>query len=329
MQSLHLSQDRNLGRMGVALTLCVAFLMILVQPQAAWATPFGNVTETSVEVSGPPVVAAGEEFEVSVVVRSVSGLFGGQFELSFDPADRQGVNDSLLPGVDLEPYVVGVKSIDNDTGSILFAASRAGDVEGLSGDVVLATVRFVALAPVEWTTIGISNILLGDKNANQIASGTSQDLTLAITPAGATVRGQVMLGGRTTGNWEGALVTIGGTELEATTNAEGNFEFPAVPPGIYTFQANADGYLAAECDGVEVIAPLTELMPVELVAGDVTGDGFIDISDAVAIGVAFGDVTSNPAADLNGDGAVNVFDLILMAVNFGAASPTTWACIDP
>lgn len=333
MQPLQASQGRKSNRVGTTLVLCLVLLIALVLPQVALADP---LLGASVEVSGPPVVAVDEEFEVSVVVHDVEALFGGQFELSFDPTYLEAVGDSLLPGADLEPHVVGVRSTDNVAGSILFAVSREGDVEELSGDVVLATVSFVALAPVEGTTISISNVLLGDKSANEVPFDVTQDLILSITggPTGATVQGQVMLEARASGNWDEAVVSIGGTDLSAITDPDGYFEFLDVPLGIYDFTADADGYLPAVCEGLEVVAPVTALMPTELVAGnvvDVEGEPFpiIDIADAVAIGAAFGDPASNPAADLNDDGAVNILDLIIMAVNFGASGPTPWACLDP
>jgi hypothetical protein len=132
MRFLNISRGKNPGvKTTTPVALCLVFLLGLAQPQAAMAVQ-GPVA--FVEVVGPSVVTAGQEFEVSVVARNVTGLFGGQFELSFDPAYLQGVEDSLLPGTDLEPSVVGVKHINNDAGSILFAVSRKGDVEGLSGD---------------------------------------------------------------------------------------------------------------------------------------------------------------------------------------------------
>jgi len=317
--------------MGIRLTLCVVLLLALVLPQAVLASPLATGSAWYVEVTGPTEVAEGAEFEVSVIAKSVSGLFGGQFDLSFDPTYLAAVEGSLQPGSDMEPTVVGVREIDNGAGSISFAVSRQGDVAELSGEViVLATVRFEALVPTQSTTIDIGGVMLGDKYAREIPVENLQGLTLAITGVpGATVQGQVKLGGRTVGNWDGAEVTIDGTAFAATTDPNGDFQIVDVPAGIYTFRANADGYLEAVCENLAVVAPLTTLMPIELVAGDVNGDGVIDVIDAVAIGAAFGDPASNPAADLNDDGAVNVLDLILMSVNFGAEAPTVWGCLDP
>ncbi|GAB4526838.1 MAG: hypothetical protein Kow0063_01490 [Anaerolineae bacterium] len=329
MQSPQASLGKTLSRIGVTL-LGLALVLALVLPQVALAGPLAQGSAMSVEVLGPVEVAEGDEFEVSVTVKGVSSLFGGQFELSFDPTYLEAVGGSLSPGGEMEPSVVGVSQIDNVAGSISFAASRQGDVAELAGDIVLATVRFTALVPTQATTIGIGNVLLGDKLAHEVPYGYTQDLTLTITGvAGATVQGYVMLEGRPNGQWDGALVTIDSTSFEAITNPDGSFEFVDVPPGVYTFRANADGYLEAVCENMEVVAPLTILGPVELLAGDVNGDGIIDIVDAVAIGTAFGDPASNPAADLNDDGAINVLDLILMAVNFGVEAPTVWACLDP
>jgi len=54
--------------------------------------------------------------------------------------------------------------------------------------------------------------------------------------------------------------------------------------------------------------------------GDITGDGVVDIFDAIQLGNAFGtksgDKRWNPRADLNKDGNVDIFDAILLANNF-------------
>jgi hypothetical protein len=280
-----------------------------------------------IDVTGPASVTKDEEFEVSVVIRNVTGLYGGQFRLTFDPVYLQGVSGSLSPGGALAPSVVGLAHIDNATGQAWFAVSRQGDQDELSGDVVLATLRLRAMAAVESTFLGVDNVLLGSKTALNIPVGGTDGHTLSIsTPSEtASVSGQVTLEGRAANNHDGALVVIEGTGLSATTDGVGNFLFTGLSPGTYDFTADAVGYLPVQCVGRAIVAPETTLTLVELVAGDVNDNGAIDITDAVAIGTAFGNPAANPAADLNDDGAVNVLDLILMAANFGAGSPP-WAC---
>jgi hypothetical protein len=292
------------------------------------ATPMPTLpptTEALVDVTGPVSVTPGQEFEVSVVVRNVTGLYGGQFRLTFDPVYLQAVGDSLAPGEALAPSVIGLSRIDNATGQVWFAVSRQGDQDELSGDVVLATLRFTAVAAVEQTALGVDNALLGNKAALIIPVGGTDGHTLSITSGTASVLGQVTLQGRAADNHDGAVVLIEGTGLSAVTDAVGQFLFADLAPGTYGFTADAAGYLPAHCSAKTVVAPQTTLTSVELVAGDVNDDGIIDITDAVAIGAAFGNRDANPAADLNDDGAVNVLDLILVAANFGAVSPP-WGC---
>ena len=60
----------------------------------------------------------------------------------------------------------------------------------------------------------------------------------------------------------------------------------------------------------------------EKIAGDINGDGVVDIFDLVFVAKALGNTEPNDA-DVNGDGVINIFDLALVASNFGntAAAP--------
>jgi hypothetical protein len=88
----------------------------------------------------------------------------------------------------------------------------------------------------------------------------------------------------------------------------------------------------------QVLAPRTALDNVQtnniqgagsLVAktlvGDVTGNGFVDIFDAIQLANAFGTATGqaryNADADLNGSGGIDIFDAILLAGNFNKHVP--------
>ncbi len=57
------------------------------------------------------------------------------------------------------------------------------------------------------------------------------------------------------------------------------------------------------------------------IAGDINGDGKVDIFDVIALGRSFGTAISNPNwnpnADLNADGTVDLLDAVILASNFG------------
>jgi hypothetical protein len=59
--------------------------------------------------------------------------------------------------------------------------------------------------------------------------------------------------------------------------------------------------------------------------GDITGNGLVDIFDAIqlanAFGTSIGEMRYNPDADLSGNGKVDIFDAILLAGNFNKHVP--------
>ncbi|MEM1551130.1 MAG: dockerin type I domain-containing protein [Candidatus Bathyarchaeia archaeon] len=59
--------------------------------------------------------------------------------------------------------------------------------------------------------------------------------------------------------------------------------------------------------------------------GDLNGDGYVDIFDAVKIALAFGAEYGDPnydlTADINKDGIVDIFDMVVVAIHFGEGTP--------
>lgn len=146
-------------------------------------------------------------------------------------------------------------------------------------------------------------------------------------PTTAIVSGQVILAGRANNDWSGGTVTIGDTGQNASTDATGNFAIAGVAFGAHSsITADGPGYLPAVCTAVTVITPNTVLNSVNLLSGDITDDGQVDIADATAIGVSFGQTGSGLPTDINRDGIIDIFDIILVSVNFGQG-PQVWDCL--
>jgi len=104
---------------------------------------------------------------------------------------------------------------------------------------------------------------------------------------------------------------------------DGSFVVPNVPTGQYLVQAARAGYLSAQGYVTIAVAGETKtLPPITLIAGDLNGDGQVDLFDLVRMTVAFGaqDV-ADASADLTGDGQLNLFDMTLAGNNLGQTGP--------
>ena len=103
-----------------------------------------------------------------------------------------------------------------------------------------------------------------------------------------------------------------------------SFELPSsgIPLGNYTV------YATTNLNAPEAHATFTLIL-----AGDINGDGIVDIFDAILLARAFdshsanydyqGEPASpnwNPNADLNHDGVVDIFDAIILSANFGKST---------
>src|SRR6266550_934713 len=99
--------------------------------------------------------------------------------------------------------------------------------------------------------------------------------TVAGQQSSGTLRGQVAdeFGGLIVG----ATITVSdqnGVEKSTTTNTDGNYSFPALPPGRYTLTASAPGFANYENPDVEVTAgraiPLNVTLNVTVEQAEVT-----------------------------------------------------------
>ena len=327
---------------------CLLWLQTSASPAAAQepvldlsvivtAEDFGTLS-----VASTPTFNVGDVFKISIVALGVNdpGIFGSQFEVTYDPTYLKAVDGSLVSGSALEPVVIAVADIDLDNGVVSWAASRQGDLEDISGDVVLASLSLEAISPTEppegqTTLIDLRNVKLGAKGGLDVPVSGLVPLEIIIqddgtTPGDGDIIGNVKVEGRADNNQAGHTVTAEGSLgglLSDDTDENGDFSINDAPADTYTMTADSPGFLDAACAGVvHTVDALTTLADVQLLAGDINDDDVIDITDAVAIGAAFGS-TAGELADLNLDGVVDILDLILMSANYGQTSEgNPWIC---
>ncbi|MBI1877515.1 MAG: hypothetical protein HYR94_04670 [Chloroflexi bacterium] len=292
----------------------------------AQAEPTSGLT---IEVVGPAAVAVGDTFEVQIVVNNSlpSGIFGYQFWLDWNPAVVAPVEAAPI----LSPDFPLMAQTEISEGQFRVTASREGDVEGLTGSLTLLTWTFQAKAAADLDVahFDLTLVTLGQKDGTELPLDAITNLTVTIVETAlqrGNLSGNVQVEGRASGSQAGFSILINELGLAATTTPGGDFAFADVEFGPYTLTANSPGFLSATCTGLTHSSESTNLAGVTLLAGDLTGDGLIDVADATAIGLASGSAP-DVAADLNGDGGVNVLDLILLAVNFGqSAADHPWVC---
>ena len=117
----------------------------------------------------------------------------------------------------------------------------------------------------------------------------------------------------------GNRVTLAATSLQGSSEGDGTlatftFEVVAVSPRLPTL---SDAKLTdSNADFLDVrIENATEMEPTQL-AGDVNGDGVVDLTDMETATARLGQTGEN-TADMNGDGVVNAADLLLIAAAIG------------
>ena len=167
-----------------------------------------------------------------------------------------------------------------------------------------------------------------------------KDVKVPVVPEGVSVSGTVK--SYNPGNATTIQLMQGGAEKYSTTidpttgsgQKEQSFTFASVAAGKYDLVVVKPGHLSYTVKNVVVgdtAIDLTELadkpyQTITLLAGDVNGDGKINLTDLSIFKNNFGKTGSavtNLLADITGDGKINLLDLGVFKNNFGK---TTSAC---
>jgi general secretion pathway protein D len=118
----------------------------------------------AVSISPPSTIASiGSTVSLDVAISGVADLYAFQFDVTFDPSVLAATDVSegpFLPGGGATFFIPGI--IDNVGGSVAFTADTLlGPVPGVTGDGILATLTFTAVA-AGTSPIALENVILLD-----------------------------------------------------------------------------------------------------------------------------------------------------------------------
>ena len=155
-----------------------------------------STAAAQVEISAVPSAnnpAVGYQIEMSINIAGGSNVAGYDFRLTFNSTELEFIsikNSDYLPGdpfsgvADYRPDGTYVPEIEPGNGSVRFAAvTLTGTAEG---DGTLAVAKFKVLAETE-TTVGLKEVVIGNRTAQEIDVVSVTGATITPTAAGADV----------------------------------------------------------------------------------------------------------------------------------------------
>jgi hypothetical protein len=270
---------------------------------------------------------------------------GVEVYLSFDAMNLQVVDADGDPDNGVQIAAQGglfpvdeqavVQAVDNQAGTILFAASwRNGAGVQDATDAAIATITWESAIDCPITTepweicseVSVVDTLMSDADGYPITVDETVSGEVCDPVAGFDegIAGTIKLQGRY--NHSGVMVSalLGDPGCCSTfTDAGGYFKTIPSEAGTYNVTAWKQGYLRARRTGVQYNpGQPADVGTVTLLGGDVVPDEVIDICDVTYIASRFG--KTDPFADITDDGQVNILDLTVTAANFGQSGPIPW-----
>lgn len=310
-------------------------------PGAANSSGSINTVSTTVLTLIPSsnVIYKGDEFDLDVRITDVTGLFGSEVHLSFDPNLLSVV--WLTAGDFPSQGTITCKSFDNARGHIDYASIIFDANGSTTGCGILCSIRFKA------TGAGTAAIRFdSDKGANR--ETMLIDNQLQSIPISTQDSSLYLVEARTIGNISGICLIDRGTETKpqagvivslieiaatSITDHSGCFILSDVPCGTYSLVFTFSGTTPATQTDVTITRnqenEITDIGTITLIAGDANRDGSINILDwpyvVDAFGTQEGTQTYNIDCDLNQDKSINIKDVGIFIKNFGKSRPQSTA----
>jgi hypothetical protein len=297
------------------------------------------VTPTTVDATTTNAQACGET-TVDIAINDAIGLYGYEFQVTYDPAlvDATAViNQSWFDGADGPPGWQG----DCLNGVCKFASNRERPDLPQTGSGNVATVTLTSKGTSAGNfNLGVTGVVLSDIDGYALPAAASADIPIEVCAA-ATVSGKVSLQGRPwtpgigiSGTGQGFVVNLVGPYGTYTVEPnlfDGTFSFSNVPFGVggsdYTIDADHFLYLKHGKTLLSVNGPLAN-QNTRLLGGDANNSGEVEIGDATCIGNNFNLaspwVCTGGSPDINADAKVNIQDLSIMGGNYGLSDTQPW-----
>jgi hypothetical protein len=262
--------------------------------ETTWAEPAASLLWLNPAVASAPV---GNATVLDLQLSDITNVYGAQMELAFDPTVLEVVGSAVTPGTCPQPDFVVTNTADNVAGTIDYAVTQLNPTPPCDGGVAASIERLCKLEHAG-TTVSITSSLISDPDGMSIEHST-QNATVEC------VGGFVVVGSVSLQSWpspEGSLVTLrdsgGGIVDQVVVGPDGSFNLISGDiADTYSLEASHDRYLTALASGI-------------------TGGA----GDTINVGN-----TTLRAGDLNGDGVINILDITIVAGNFGKSSPIPWA----
>ncbi|MEI8167370.1 MAG: hypothetical protein WCG26_13395, partial [Chloroflexales bacterium] len=304
------------------------------------------VVEINVGYAAPTVgisasdttICVGAPTTINVNFANVSNLYGYELKVNYPTTGFTATGKFDNTWFDAAGTRVDGWDGTPSGGVVKFAASKVA-ADPVSGSGIVATVTLTATTAGTYP-ITLSDVLLGDRDGNQITA-TAAPTTVTVTVCGfATVTGKVNLQGRGTG-LTGTIPPTGGTvtlldagygQRSTSFDATGNFTITnvMVAPGGTTYTISATHNLYLSNITTTLLMPLANvtLPTTRLKGGDANNSGKVEVDDLSCIGGSFGGSPVvcgvNGSSDINADGVVNILDLVLPGGNFDLIAPQPW-----
>jgi hypothetical protein len=310
---------------------------------------FDNVLLAKLAIEPPliidPTLVPPATFMINVTIAEVRGMYGYQFNLTFDPNVLICLQVQIQDVLN-ETHYIPNQNIDNTRGFIFVNVTYYSPAVPIDVDspTQLVMVKFRV------KTIGSTNLTLTDTG---LVDSTGQPITheddngffqslivdIAVLAVSASPTA-IYKGGNTNvtvnvanqGNitesfilnvyYNGTLLTstnVTGLAANANANVTVQWNTASVTWGKYVMSAQVPP-LPYETNTAN--NNLTDGTVKIRIPGDLNGDDTVNILDSIILANAYLTTPTspnwNPQADLNGDGVVNILDAIILATYFGS-----------